>query len=104
MEETTERENARPDGADHHGQDGGRDTVTVGQAQHDMAGDAEQNAPAMSQNNATDEEKWAGILAQTRADLPGADDDALVARVRQRAEQSGIPLSDEQARALVSQN
>lgn len=89
------------EGADHHGQDGGRETVSVGEAQREMAGDAEQDLPAMSQNNATDDEKLAGILAQTRADLPGADADAIVERLRQRAEQSGIPLTDEQARTLV---
>ena len=89
------------EGADHHGQDGGRETVSVGEAQREMAGDAEQDLPAMSQNNATDDEKLAGIRAQTRADLPGADADAIVERLRQRAEQSGILLTDEQARTLV---
>ncbi len=98
-----ENTNTRPDGADHHGQDGGRESVSVSAAQQENAGAAEQDAPAMSQNNATDDEKVAGILSQTRADLPGADADALVERIVQRAEQSGIPLSAEQARALVDE-
>lgn len=104
MSDAGQNANTRPEGADHHGQDGGRETVTVGEAQREMAGTAEQNVPAMSQNNATDEEKWTGILAQTRADLPGAGEDDIVERVRQRAEQSGIPLTEEQAHALVSEN
>lgn len=103
MNDADQNPDTRPEGADHHGQDGGRDTMSVGEAQRAMAGDAEQDMPAMSQNNASDEEKWAGILAQTRADRPEADVDTLVGLVRQRAEQSGIPLSEEQAHALVAE-
>lgn len=92
----------RPEGADHHGQDGGRETLSAGEAQRDMAGSTEQNVPAMSQNNATDDEKLAGILAQTRADLPGAGEDEVVERLLQRAQQSDISLSEDQARALAA--
>lgn len=102
MADVVNESNARPAGADHHGQDGGRDTLSVGDAQRDAAGATEQSAPAMSQNNATDDEKLAGILSQTRADLPDADADAHMERVQQRAEQSGIPLTPEQARSLVA--
>lgn len=79
---------------DHHGQDGGRDTLTVGEAQR-AAGDADtQSRPAMSQNNASDAEKVDGIIAQTRVDVAQLGHERVVQVLRQRFEQTGIEVSD----------
>ena len=89
------------DGSDHHGQDGGRETLTVGESQRETAGDQEQNLPAMSQNNASDQEKITGIVAQTRVDV-GDQDDARIADVlRQRLDQSGIATTDDELGQLT---
>jgi len=91
------------EGTDHHGRDGDRDTTTVSQAQQEMHGDSEQRLPAMSQNNATDEEKLAGILAQTRADLPGAPVERISELLRERADQAGVPLGEDDARRYAEE-
>lgn len=92
------------DSADHHGRDGARDNLTAGEAQREMAGDAEQNVPAMSQNNASDMDKIAGIVAQTRVDVGDRDHESIVHVLRQRLEQAGVPLTatdvDELARQV----
>lgn len=90
-------------GGDHHGQDRGRTTVTVGEAQHAMRGATEQDLPAMSQNNAVTAEKLAGIIAQTRADLPGATADAIAYLLRERAAQAGLHLDDDLAAELAEE-
>ena len=89
----------RPAGADadHHGQDGGRDTLTVGEAQRSGglgAGDT-QDLPAMSQNNATAEEKIAGIVMQSRQDVAAGTREPVVELLRQRLDDAGIDVSDE---------
>ncbi|MCT9820773.1 hypothetical protein N3K63_10810 [Microbacterium sp. W1N] len=91
-DETTAAATGDPD---HYGQDGGRDTLTVSGAQQQAAGDAEQNVPAMSQNNATDDEKIDGIVKQTRQDLAGADHDEIVRVLRQRFSQTGVAVPDD---------
>jgi len=78
--------------SDHHGQDRGRTTETVAQAQHAMRGAGEQDLPAMAQNNAVAAEKLAGIIAQTRADLPGATAEQISYLLRERAAQAGLHL------------
>lgn len=90
-------------GGDHHGQDHGRTTVTVGQAQHAMRGAREQDMPAMSQNNASVAEKLAGIIAQTRADLSGATATQIGYLLRERAAQAGLHLEDEIAAELADE-
>jgi len=93
-----------PEGADprdHQGQDGGRDTLTAGQAQHEMAGQATQDVPAMSQNNATQDDKVDGIVAQTRVDVGGEPLDRIADVLHQRLEQAGISLSDDEIAALA---
>lgn len=89
------------DGRDHHGRDDGRETLTVGESQRAANGAREQNLPAMSQNNASDGEKIAGIVAQTRVDV-GDQDDARIADVlRQRFSDSGIAVADDAFADLV---
>ncbi len=101
--EAVARVPARGHSGDHHGQDHGRTTVTVGQAQHAMRGAREQDMPAMSQNNAVTAEKLAGIIAQTRADLPGASTDAIAYMLRERAAQAGLHLDDDVAAELADE-
>lgn len=94
----------RDDGS-HHGQDGGRDTATAGEAQREgvLSAEQEQRLPAMAQNNASDVEKVAGIVVQTRADLAATAPDRVFDVLKQRLEQSGVDLPDEEVRELAKQ-
>lgn len=88
---------------DHHGQDGGRDTVTVAQAQSRDAGAATQDLPAMSQNNATDEEKLAGILAQTRGDAATEPLSRVEELLRARIHDAGLAVDDARLSTLAGE-
>jgi len=89
----------------HRGQDGGRDTLTAGQAQREgaLGTEQEQRLPAMAQNNANDLEKVAGIVAQTRGDLAATEPEKVYDVLRQRLQQSGIELPDSDVRELARQ-
>ena len=89
----------------HQGQDGGRDTMTVSEAQKENAlGTAqEQNLPAMSQNNASDIEKISGIVVQTRDDIAATQPERVYDVLKQRLEQSGIDLPDSDIQELARQ-
>lgn len=89
--------------SDHHGQDEGRETLTAGEAQRAMSGEQAQRLPAMSQNNAPQVDKVAGIVAQTRQDVGTHPRDQIVHVLRQRLEQSGIDLPDDEVEELVDQ-
>lgn len=89
--------------SDHFGQDEGRDTLTVGEAQRAMSGEQEQRLPAMSQNNASEVEKVSGIVAQTRQDVGTHPRDEILHVLRQRLEQTGINLPDDEVEELVDQ-
>jgi hypothetical protein len=89
--------------ADHHGQDGARDTLTVGQAQAEMSGAKEQRVPAMSQNNASDADKIAGIVAQTRTDVSHLGRDEVMRVLAQRFDQTGVVVSDDELGELADQ-
>lgn len=89
----------RPAGADadHHGQDGGRDTLTAGEAQRAGglgAGDT-QDLPAMSQNNATAQEKIDGIVLQSRQDVAAGTQESVEEMLRGRLDDAGLDVSDE---------
>lgn len=86
--------NEQADQPDHHGRDDGRETLTAGEAQRAQAGEATQSAPAMSQNNAPDEDKIAGIVAQTRQDVAHMGHERIVQVLTQRFEQTGIEVSE----------
>lgn len=91
-------------GTDHHGQDEGRDTLTVSETQRqDLSGEQEQRLPAMAQNNAPEVDKVAGIVAQTRSDLATEPHARIVEVLRQRLEQAGIHLPDEDISELARQ-
>ena len=83
------------EGADHHGQDGGRDTLTAGEAQAALDDSSEQTMPAMAQNNASDADKIAGIVAQTRQDAADRPRERIIEVLTQRLEQAGIALTAE---------
>jgi hypothetical protein len=91
---------------DHHGQDGGRDTLTVSEAQRTEGGlgtEQEQRLPAMSQNDASDVDKVAGIVAQTRSDVGDQSLDRIADVLRQRLVQAGVELPDDEVRELARQ-
>lgn len=97
---------ASGDGADHYGQDEGRETLTAGQAQREPGGlgtEQEQRLPAMSQNDASAIDKVAGIVAQTRQDIGTESEDEIARVLAQRLEQSGIPLPEADVRELARQ-
>ena len=90
---------------DHHGQDGGRDTMTAGEAQREgaLGTEQEQRLPAMSQNNASQVEKVSGIVVQTRSDVGDQPQERIQDVLRQRLEQSGIDLPDAEIAELAHQ-
>lgn len=62
-----------------------------------------QNEPAQDMHDASDEDKIAGIVAQTRQDL-GAEDQTRIADVlRQRFSDSGIHVADDRVAALAAE-
>jgi hypothetical protein len=94
------------DGTDHHGQDGPRDTLTVSEAQQTpgaLGTEQEQRLPAMDQNNASELDKVAGIVAQTRQDLGTESLERIQEVLQQRLEQSGIDLPEGDVRELAHQ-
>ncbi|GAA1961175.1 hypothetical protein [Microbacterium deminutum] len=94
------------EGTDHHGQDEGRDTLSVGEAQRLPGGlgtEQEQRLPGMAQNDASAIDKVAGIVAQTRADVGTESLDRIADVLRQRLTQSGIDLPDADVEELARQ-
>lgn len=94
------------DGRDHRGQDGTRDTLTVSEAQQTpgaLGTEQEQRLPAMDQNNASDLDKVAGIVAQTRQDIGTEPLERIQEVLQQRFDQSGIELSENDVRELAQQ-
>ena len=94
------------DGADHHGHDAGRDTLTVSEAQRTpgaLGSEQEQRLPAMAQNNASDLDKTAGIVAQTRQDVGTESLERVAEVLRQRLEQAGVPVTDADIDELAHQ-
>ena len=63
----------------------------------------EQRLPAMSQNNASEIDKVAGIVAQTRNDLAATEPERVPDVLRQRLEQAGIDLPDAEIEELARQ-
>lgn len=86
---------------DHFGQDGGRTTLTAGEAQRELGDAAEQSLPAMSQNNATVDEKLMGIVEQTISDSEFQPRERLEQHLRERIKDSGLEVSDAQVRDAI---
>lgn len=98
-------ENSEPETGshDHHGQDGERETLTTGESQRALSGEQEQRLPSMSQNNADDIEKVAGILVQTRADMATEPRERVVQALTERLEQAGVAVSGQDVEELADQ-
>jgi hypothetical protein len=68
-----------------------------------VAAPGTQNEPAQDMHDASEEDKIAGIVAQTRADV-GDQDDARIADVlRQRFNDTGIHVADDRVAALAAE-
>lgn len=94
------------DDADHHGHDAGRDTLTVSEAQRTpgaLGTEQEQRLPAMAQNNASDVDKVAGIVVQTRSDVGGEPMERIAEVLRQRLTQAGVELPEHDIEELARQ-
>jgi hypothetical protein len=94
------------DGADHHGRDEGRDTLTAGEAQRTpgaLGTEQEQRLPAMAQNNAPDVDKISGIVAQTRQDVGTEPLERIVEVLQQRLAQAGVELPEHDIEELARQ-
>jgi hypothetical protein len=57
----------------------------------------------MSQNDASDVDKVAGIVAQTRSDVGDQSLDRIADVLRQRLVQAGVELPDDEVRELARQ-
>lgn len=62
-----------------------------------------QDAPAQDQNVPTDEDRIAGVVAQTRADVGDAGVERLADVLRQRFEEAGLDVDAERTRALAAE-
>lgn len=59
-------------------------------------GDVVQTEPAMDMNDTSTSEKIDGIVAQTRADHAADGHDRIIAVLKQRLDQAGIEMSDDE--------
>lgn len=73
------------------------------EAQRKLGDAAEQSLPAMSQNNATVDEKLRGIVEQTISDSELQPRERLEQHLRQRIQDSGLHVSDAEMRAAVQE-
>ena len=94
----TRRRSPRPGPGPRHAHGGARRS---GKARLDD--EQEQRLPAMAQNNASEVDKVAGIVAQTRNDLAATEPERVPDVLRQRLEQSGIDLPDAEIDELARQ-
>ncbi|MFJ6653736.1 hypothetical protein ACIQLJ_13180 [Microbacterium sp. NPDC091313] len=70
---------------------------------HAASGSNTQDAPAMDMHDTTDEERIAGIVAQTRADVGDASEERIAAVLRQRFADIGLEVGDDRVRALAAE-
>jgi hypothetical protein len=91
-------------------------TIQHGEATQDVQGGAvahdahapgssgsTQDAPAMDMHDASDEDRIAGIVAQTRADVGDASDERIADVLRQRFSDIGLEVGDDRVRALAAE-
>ncbi|GAA3029084.1 hypothetical protein [Microbacterium dextranolyticum] len=62
-----------------------------------------QDSPALAQNEATEDERLQGLVAQVRADLSGEDAATVETAVRRRLDDTGIDVDEELVRRLVEE-
>ncbi|MCR2764543.1 hypothetical protein NQ152_13610 [Microbacterium sp. zg.B48] len=60
-----------------------------------------QDEPVLAQNQASRQEKIDGLVAQTRVDLGGESDERYSEVLRQRLEDAGIEMTDEDRQRLA---
>jgi 3-oxoacyl-ACP reductase-like protein len=65
------------------------------------SGEAVQDEPVLEQNNATTQDKLDGIAAQTRVDLGDESQDRYEEVLRQRLDDAGIQLTDDDVSKLA---
>lgn len=68
-----------------------------------MAEDDTQDAPALDQNDATEQERLDGLVAQLRADHEGQDAATVEKAVRRRLDDTGIAAGEDLVQRLVAQ-
>jgi len=90
-----------------NGPEGGASPAdSVGGAVHEdgkVARPDEQSAPAMDTHTTTDEERIAGVVVQTRADVGEASEERIADVLRQRFSDVGLDLGDDRIRALAAE-
>ena len=62
-----------------------------------------QNAPVQDMHHATDEDKIAGIVAQTRQDVGDKDESRIADVLRQRFTETGVHVADDRIAALAAE-
>ncbi|MFG6402082.1 MULTISPECIES: hypothetical protein [unclassified Microbacterium] len=62
-----------------------------------------QDAPAQDMHDASEDDKIAGIVAQTRVDVGDKDDERISEVLRQRFEDSGISVAGDRLAALAAE-
>lgn len=62
-----------------------------------------QNAPVQDMHEASNDDKIAGIVAQTRQDVGNKDDSRIADVLRQRFEETGVKVADDRLAALVAE-
>jgi hypothetical protein len=62
-----------------------------------------QNAPVQDMHDTTDEDKIAGIVAQTRQDVGDKDEARIADVLRQRFDDTGIHVADDRVAALAAE-
>lgn len=88
-----------------HGE-GGADVVQGGAVGPDTPAapaPGTQNEPAMDMHTTTDEDRIAGIVAQTRSDVGDASHERIADVLRQRFSDVGLDVGDDRVRALAAE-
>lgn len=62
-----------------------------------------QNEPKQDMHSASDEDKIAGIVAQTRADVGDKDQSRIADVLRQRFSETGVSVADDRVAALAAE-
>lgn len=62
-----------------------------------------QDAPAMDMHDTDDEQRIAGIVAQTRADVGDRSEERIADVLRQRFADIGLEVGDDRVRALAAE-
>ncbi|MGP3534441.1 hypothetical protein ACTU3I_06565 [Microbacterium sp. RD1] len=109
MSDANEPERADEGATVEHGEGSGADTVQGGAVGPDAGAGAgtsstgTQDAPAMDMHDTTDEDRIAGVVAQTRLDVGDASEERILDVLRQRFDDIGLEPGDDRVRALAAE-